>query len=93
MRIFFRLVKIAVFLLLLGFAVKNTDAVTIRYFLGVEWHAPLAFVLLVTFGLGIFAGILTNLLVAARLRRELLVLKRELRAQRHVHAPVPVEAA
>ena len=93
MRILFRLVKIAVFLLLLGFALKNTDPVTIRYFLGMEWQAPLAFVLLVTFGLGIFAGILTNFLVVTRLRRELLVLKRELHAHRHVHAPVPVEAA
>jgi uncharacterized integral membrane protein len=93
MRILFLLVKIAVFLLLLGFAVKNTDAVTIRYFLGMEWQAPLAFVLLVTFALGIFAGILTNLLVAAKQRRELLALKRELHAHRHVHAPVPVEAA
>ena len=55
--------------------------------------APLAFVLLVTFGLGIFGGMLTNLLVAARLRRELLALKRELHAQRHAHAHVPVEAA
>ena len=79
MRILFLLVKIALFLLLLGFALKNTDPVTIRYFLGMEWQAPLAFVLLVTFGLGIFGGMLTNLLVAARLRRELLALKRELR--------------
>ena len=82
MRILFLLVKIALFLLLLGFALKNTDPVTIRYFLGMEWQAPLAFVLLVTFGLGIFGGMLTNLLVAARLRRELLALKRELRDQR-----------
>ncbi len=93
MRILSLLAKIAVFLLLLGFAVKNTDAVTVRYFLGMEWQAPLAFVLLVMFGLGIFAGILTNLVVVARQRRELLALKRALHAQRHVHAPVPVEAA
>jgi putative membrane protein len=93
MRILFLLVKIALFLLLLGFALKNTDPVTIRYFLGMEWQAPLAFVLLVTFGLGIFGGMLTNLLVAAKLRRELLALKRELHAHRHVRAPVPVEAA
>ena len=93
MRVLYLLVKIVVFLLLLGFAVKNADPVTIRYFLGMEWQAPLAFVLLVTFGLGIFGGMLTNLLVAAKLRRELLALKRELHAQRHAHAHVPVEAA
>ena len=53
---------LTVFLLLLGFAVKNADPVTIRYFLGMEWQAPLAFVLLVTFGLGIFGGMLMLLL-------------------------------
>jgi uncharacterized integral membrane protein len=93
MRILSLLAKVAVFLLLLGFAVKNTDGVTIRYFLGLEWQAPLAFVLLVTFTLGILGGIATNLLVMARQRRELLALKRELHAQRSARAPLPVEAA
>ena len=31
----------ALFLLLLGFAVKNTDGRRVRYFLGLEWQAPL----------------------------------------------------
>ena len=89
MRMLSLLTKIAVFLLLLGFAVKNTDAVTIRYFLGLEWQAPLAFVLLVVFGLGLLGGLLTGLMVMARQRRELLRLKRELHAQRRGPAPVP----
>ncbi len=93
MRMLSLLAKIAVFLLLLGFAVKNTDAITIRYFLGLEWQAPLVFVLLVVFGLGISGGLLTGLLVMARQRRELLTLKRELHAQRRSPAAVPLEAA
>ena len=32
---------LTVFLLLLGFAIKNTDDVALKYFLGAEWHAPL----------------------------------------------------
>ena len=51
MRILFLLVKIALFLLLLGFALKNLEAVTLRYFLGFEWRAPLVMVLLVFFGM------------------------------------------
>ena len=47
MRILFLLLKTVVFLLLLGFAFKNSDSVVVRYFLGLEWHAPLVFVLLV----------------------------------------------
>ena len=93
MRMLGWLVKIVVFLLLLGFAFKNTDAVTVRYFLGFEWQAPLVFILLLVFGLGIFAGILTNVMVGARQRRELSALKRELHAQKQVRAPLPLEAA
>ena len=93
MRILGWLLKIAVFLLLLGFAFKNTDAVTVRYFLGLQWQAPLAFILLVMFGLGIFAGILTNVLVVARQRRELSALKRQLHARKQPRVALPVEAA
>ena len=55
MRVFSLLTKLLVFLLLLGFAVKNIDSVTVRYFLGLEWQAPLAFVLLVFFAAGVVA--------------------------------------
>ena len=97
MRMFSFLTKLVVFLLLflplLGFAIKNMDSVTVRYFLGFEWHLPLAFVLLVMFTIGILAGILPSLGVIARQRRELLSLKRELHAHRRGPAPAPVETA
>ena len=76
MRRFFLLLKIAVFLLLLGFAVKNTDSVAVRYFLGLEWQAPLVIVLLVFFGIGIAIGVLASLAIIVRQRREILGLKR-----------------
>ena len=93
MRIFFLLLKIAVFLLLLGFAAKNTDSVAVRYFLGLEWQAPLAFVLLVFFGIGIAIGVMTSLALIVRQRREILGLKRELRSRaRPVVAPATAES-
>jgi len=46
MRILGLLLKLAVFFLLLGFAFKNADTVTVRYFLDFEWRAPLVFILL-----------------------------------------------
>ena|SRR5579862_4689928 len=83
MRIFYLLVKatvgVVVFLALLGFAVKNTDSVVVRYFLGLEWQAPLVFVLLVFFAAGITLGVMASLAVLVRQRREILLLKRELR--------------
>ncbi len=77
------LIKIAaaavIFLLLLGFAVKNSDSVALRYFLGLEWHAPLVLMLLIFFTAGAVLGISASLLMMGRQRREILGLKRELR--------------
>ena len=87
MRIFFLLLKIVLFLLLLGFALMNTDSVMVRYFLGLEWRAPLVFVLLLFFGIGIASGVVASLGIIVRQRREILVLKREMRAQKRSVAP------
>ena len=89
-RILFKLLMTVVFLLLLGFAFKNMDGVTVRYFLGFEWQAPLAIVLLVFFGVGSVIGVLANFTVIVRQQREILGLKRELR--RNAHTAVPVAA-
>lgn len=66
-----------VFVLALSFAVKNTDSVVVRYYLGMEWSAPLVIVLLVAFCIGVVAGVAANLPYVFRLRRELGRLKRE----------------
>lgn len=60
-------VKAVLFLLLLGFAVKNTEMTVVRYYLGIEWHAPLVFVLLVTFAAGVLLGVAAT---ASRVFRE-----------------------
>jgi len=96
MRTFFLLVKsaagAAVFLLLLGFAVKNSDNVAVRYFLGMEWQAPLVFVLLVFFAAGIALGVMASLGIIVRQRRQILGLKRELRGlTRAAVAPMMAE--
>ncbi len=76
MRILLLLLKTVVFLLLLGFAFKNSDSVVVHYFLGLEWQAPLVLVLLVFFGIGIAAGVTASLGVIVRQRREIQRLKR-----------------
>lgn len=65
------------FVLLLGFALKNTDPVTVRYYFGVAWQAPLVVVLLVIFVLGAAGGILATLGYMLRQRREIGRLKRQ----------------
>jgi lipopolysaccharide assembly protein A len=86
MRFFFLLLKAFLFLLLFGFAFKNADDITVRYFLGLEWQAPLVLVLLVFVGLGIAGGVMASLSIIVRQRREILALKRELRSLPHAPA-------
>jgi len=76
MRILLLLLKIVVFLLMLGFAFRNTDSVVVHYFPGAEWQAPLVLVLLAFFGIGIAAGVTASLGIIVRQRREILRLKR-----------------
>ena len=45
------------FLLLLGFIVRNVEPVTLRYYFGYELHAPLIMILLLYFALGVVVGV------------------------------------
>ena len=91
MRYLLWLLKFALFVLILSFAVKNTDTVWVRYYLGYEWQAPLVLVLLVFFCLGAAVGIVASLAHLFRQRREIVALKRELGVQwRAGGGPPPV---
>ncbi len=76
------ILKFALFLLILSFAIVNTDPVTVRYYLGYQWQAPLVLVLLVAVCLGALVGLLVGLFQTLRLRRQLAAMKRELAAAR-----------
>ena len=76
--------RILLFLLLFGFALKNTDPVVLRFYLGSEWTAPLALVVLIFFGIGAAAGVIACLSHVYRQRRELLHLRKEMRAKPHL---------
>ena len=58
MRVVSLILKTLLFLLLLTFAIKNGDPVTVRYLLGMEWQAPLSLVLFVVFAVGVLLGLL-----------------------------------
>lgn len=68
---------IALFLLALGFALKNSNSITLHYFLGYQWQAPLALILVTVFGLGAVSGIAATLGLIFRQRREIQKLRRE----------------
>ena len=68
--------KIILFILLLGFAVKNSEVVTLRYFLGYEWQTSLALVILASFAVGLLVGLLACTWRLWRNHRELRQLRR-----------------
>ena len=80
MRYVLTAVKVLVFVLLFSFALKNSESVTVRYYLGAEWQAPLIFVLLVAFCAGAALGVLACLGQLFRQRREISRLRRTTRA-------------
>jgi uncharacterized integral membrane protein len=78
MRYFYTLLSILLFFAVLGFAVKNGGLVTLHYYLGLAWSAPLVLVVFVSFGLGAACGIVASLGIVVRQRRAFADLQREL---------------
>jgi uncharacterized integral membrane protein len=78
MRYVLWILKLALFVVVLAFAVRNADVVTVRYFPGGEWQAPLVFVLLVAFCAGVATGLAAALTQVFRQRREIAALRLEL---------------
>lgn len=75
------LLGFVLFLLALGFAVKNSDTVMVNYYLGYQWQAPMVLVILAFFIAGVAVGVAASLRFIFRQRREIFSLKREIRAR------------
>ena len=58
MRLFIWLLRAFVFFALFAFALNNQQAVTVRWFFGLDWQAPLVIIVLLAFGLGCAVGVL-----------------------------------
>jgi len=70
-------IRLALFLVLLVFAVRNTEPVTLRFWFDQAWQAPLVMVLLAFFAAGALLGLAATLGTALRQRREIVRLRRE----------------
>jgi uncharacterized integral membrane protein len=71
--------RAALFIVLLGFAVKNDQPVTLRYFLGYEWQSSLVIVLLIFFAAGAAVGVFAMLPSVLQQHRDIARLKRDIR--------------
>jgi uncharacterized integral membrane protein len=72
------LVRALLFLLILLFALKNAEPMTLRFYFGRSWDAPVALVLFVALAIGAALGLIAALQRIFAQRREILELKREL---------------
>ena len=93
MRTLSLILKLTLFLLVVTFAVKNTDVVKVQYFLGWEWQSPLVFVMLISFCAGIVLGVAAGLPRIFRQRREIAALRRELSRIDRASAEAPGQPA
>ena len=69
--------RIVLFLVLLGFTVKNAETVTLRYYFGYEWQAPLILIILLSFALGLAIGVMSCLGKIFRQKREITTARRK----------------
>lgn len=80
MRIIVWAFRAVLFFTLFAFALNNQQEVSVRWFFGHEWHAPLIIIVLVAFALGCAFGVLAMVPAWWRQRRE---------AQRKLAAAAP----
>lgn len=74
------IIRVLLFVALLGFAAKNDQPITLKYFFGYEWQSYLVVALLIFFAAGAVVGVLAMFPKMVQQRREIAALKRQLRA-------------
>lgn len=72
---------IAAVVLFLGFTLtfQNRHSVDLNYYFGLHWNGPLAWILFLTFTLGIIVGFLAGLRMLVRMQRQLVQARKEIR--------------
>jgi len=69
-------IRLVLFVLLLAFAARNTEPVTLRFYFDLAWQAPLVALLLAFFAAGALLGLVAALGTFLAQRREIARLKR-----------------
>jgi lipopolysaccharide assembly protein A len=81
MRFLIWILRLVLFIALLGFAIKNDQQVKLSYFFGYEWQSSLVIVLLIFFAAGAAAGVLSMIPNVLKQRREIARLKRDIKVK------------
>jgi len=93
MKIISKVVTILLFILFFGFALKNTETVTLHFFMGYEFLGPLVLMLLIFFIAGIVFGVFAMLPTLFRHRSDLSKYKKNLALMEHEVAKLQTESS
>ncbi len=77
MKLLFRLIALALFVVFFDFALKNTDEVVLHFFWGSQTRSPIIILLLMFFIAGVAMGVLAMVTTVLSYRRELARYKKE----------------
>jgi uncharacterized integral membrane protein len=88
MRILTWALRLIVFLLLVAFAAKNVEPVTLRFYFDLAPQAPLVVVLFCCFAAGVLFGILALVGTLLRQRRQISLLKKQASSAEAPQPPV-----
>jgi uncharacterized integral membrane protein len=83
----------AVFVVVLLFAIKNTEPVTVRFYFDAAWQTPLVLLVAASFAAGAVFGVIACLPALARQRREATGLRKELELRQPAAPPAGARAA
>ncbi|MBR0566186.1 LapA family protein [Azoarcus sp. L1K30] len=78
MRVLMWFLRLLLFFILFGFAVKNDQLASLRFFFGSEWHLPIVFIILIAFAAGALLGVTATFGSLLRQRREISRLRKQL---------------
>jgi lipopolysaccharide assembly protein A len=82
-------IRVIVFLLLVAFAAKNAEPVTLRFYFDLALQAPLVVALFAFFLAGALFGIIALLGTLLRQRREISLLRKRIPSEEPARPPVP----
>jgi len=82
MKLLFRLIALALFVVFFDFALKNTDEVVLHFFWGTQTRSPIIILLLMFFIGGVVMGVLAMVTTVLGYRRELARYKKEAEEQK-----------
>ena len=89
MRIVAWAIRLVVFVLLIAFAAKNVEPVTLRFYFDLALQAPLVVLLFAFFAAGALFGVLALLTTVLRQRRQIALLRKRVPPEEPARPPVP----